>query len=31
MFGFYIYAYGIASALLQFNVKNPVTGEAYVI
>lgn len=29
MFGFYIYAYGIASALLQYNVNNPTTGKPY--
>lgn len=29
LFGFYIYAYGIASALLEYKVINPVTGEPY--
>jgi ABC-type multidrug transport system fused ATPase/permease subunit len=31
MFGFYIYSYGIASALLQYQVNNPTTGAPYVI
>lgn len=31
MFSFYVYAYGLASVLLQHNVANPVTGENYTI
>jgi multidrug transporter EmrE-like cation transporter len=31
MFFFYIYAYGIASAFLQYDVKSPQTGEKYTI
>lgn len=31
MFGFYIYSYGIASVLLQYQLNNPTTGAPYVI
>jgi ABC-type multidrug transport system fused ATPase/permease subunit len=31
MFGFYIYAYGVASALLEHHVNNPLTSELYSI
>lgn len=31
MFGFYIYGYGTASALLEHNVNNPLTDERYSI